>query len=174
MTRFADGWAIEELDAGHPRAAFRSGRAEVDGWLHEHARQAQAKQLSVTRVLVDGDRAIAGYFTLAIGQVDFGDLPLETARGLPRRRLPVLVLAGLAVRADLHGHGLGRRLLARALSDAHRASAAAPFIGVVLDGLDDETRSFYARFDFVALPSHPNRLLLPYRRLSAMMANEGG
>ena len=33
-------------------------------------------------------------------------------------------------------------MLARALSDAPRASAAVPFIGVVLHALDDETRSF--------------------------------
>jgi hypothetical protein len=34
-------------------------------------------RLSVTRVLIDGVGALAGYYTLATGQVDFGDLPAE-------------------------------------------------------------------------------------------------
>jgi len=37
--------------------------------------QHQAKRLSATRVLVAEDNRLAGYYTLATGQVDFGDLP---------------------------------------------------------------------------------------------------
>ena len=75
----------------------------MDDWLKTKALQNQDKHLSATKVLLDESGAIAGYFTLATGQVDFGDLPTEVAKTLPRRMLPVAVLAWLGVAADHHG-----------------------------------------------------------------------
>ena len=56
----------------------------------------------MTKVLLGGT-AIAGYYTLATGQVDFSDLPSETIRRLPRRQLPVAILAWLGVSAESQG-----------------------------------------------------------------------
>lgn len=170
MTRFPDGWRLQTLTTGHDRAAFASGRAEVDDWLQRNARQQQEKHLSSTRVLLDGSDRIAGYYTLAAGHVDFGELPPEEARKLPKRLLPAVTLAWLGAREDLHGRGLGARLLAQALADAHAASSTLPFVAVLVDALDAPTRAFYARFGFLPLPGHPLRLFLPYRSLDAMMA----
>ena len=60
-------------------------RRSVDNWLATKALQHQEKHLSVTKVLLDEEEAIVGYYTLATGQVDFSDLPAELARRLPRR-----------------------------------------------------------------------------------------
>jgi hypothetical protein len=65
--------------------------------------------------LVDEGDTIAGYYSLATGQVDFGDHPPGIVKGLPRRTLPVAVLAWLGSDASQQGRGLGQRLLAQAL-----------------------------------------------------------
>lgn len=112
--RFPPGYRLESLRREHPRDRFACGQEEVDTWLATKALQHQEKHLSVTKVVLDVAGAIAGYYTLATGQVDFSDLPVAIGKRLPRRFLPVVTLAWLGVRADHQGQGLGRRLLARA------------------------------------------------------------
>ena len=72
-----------------------------------------------------------GYYTLAAGQVDFGDLPVEATKHLPRRMLPVAVLAWLGINVAHEGQGLGRRLLAQALRDCYEAGKTFAFIAVI-------------------------------------------
>ena len=167
--RFPEGFRLELLRRDHPRRAFRSGQGRVDDWLTTKALQHQEKRLSATKVLLDGEGAIAGYFTLATGQVDFSDLPPETVRRLPRRQLPVAVLAWLGVRSERQGQGLGRLMLAQALRDCFEAGRTFAFVAVILDCVDEAARAFYRRFDFEELPGHPYRLFLGAKRLEAMM-----
>jgi GNAT superfamily N-acetyltransferase len=167
--RFPAGFQLERLARAHPRKEFRSGAAEVDEWLTKNALQNQDKHLSTTRVLLDERGQIAGYFTLASGQVDFGDLPPDEAKKLPRRLLPVAVLAWLGVSVEHQGKGLGRLLLAQALRDCYEAGHTFAFIAVVLDCVNDAAKAFYQKFDFRELPGHPYRLFLSAARLEAMM-----
>jgi len=167
---FPDGFRLERLTKAHPRAAFASGQTEVDDWLRTKALQHQEKRLSATRVLLDDAAAVAGYYTLATGQVDFGDLPADLTRKLPRRLLPVAVLAWLGVGASRQGQGLGRRLLAQALRDCHFGGQTFAFVAVLLDCVDEAAKTFYQRYDFRDLPGHPYRLYLSVKELDAMMA----
>jgi GNAT superfamily N-acetyltransferase len=167
--RFPAGFRLERLARSHPRKVFASGQPQVDEWLAAKALQNQDKHLSVTKVLLEESGAIAGYYTLATGQVDFGDLPGDVAKKLPRRMLPVAVLAWLGVAADRHGQGLGRSLLAQALCDCYDAGQTFAFIAVILDCVDDTAKAFYRQFDFAELPGHPYRLFLSAGRLEAMM-----
>ena len=77
MVLFPPGFRLQRLRREHPRSRFRSGDQKVDQWLATKAWQHQKKHLSVTKVLLDDSGVIAGYYTLATGQVDFGDLPAE-------------------------------------------------------------------------------------------------
>ena len=165
----ADGFRIERLSKAHPRKAFVSKQTDVDDWLQTKALPHQVKHLSVTKVLLDKSGAIAGYFTLATGQVDFADLPAEAAKKLPRRMLPVAVLAWLGVNADRQGQGLGKMLLAQALRDCHEAGRTFAFIAVILDSIDDKSKAFYQHFDFAEFPGRPYRLFLTVAQLDAMM-----
>lgn len=166
---FPPGFRLERLRKSHPRQAFASGQTQVDDWLATKALQNQDKHLSATKLLRDEAEEIAGYYTLATGQVDFGDLPAEAAKKLPRRMLPVAVLAWLGVSADRHGQGLGRLLLAQALGDCYDAGQTFAFVAVILDCVDDRAKAFYQHFDFNPLPGHPYRLFLTADRLEAMM-----
>jgi ribosomal protein S18 acetylase RimI-like enzyme len=168
--RFPEGFRLERLQREHPRRQFQCGEHTVDDWLATKALQNQEKRLSVTKVLLDQAGAIAGYFTLATGQVDFAELPAEVTKRLPRRLSPAAVLAWLGVSAAHQHRGLGRLLLAQALSDCHEASKTFAFIAVILDCTNDAAKRFYQQWDFEELPGHPYRLFLSAKRLDAMMA----
>ena len=141
----------------------------MNDWLRTKALQQQNKHLSVTKTLIDSNGAVAAFYTLATGQVDFGDLPIDLVRHLPRRSLPVAVLAWLGVSRSHQGHGLRDLLLAQALRDCHEAGRTFAFVAVILDCLDQQTKSFYERWDFDELPGHPFRLFLSAATLAAMM-----
>ena len=167
--RFPDGFRLERLCREHPRRIFTCGEKKVDDWLATKALQHQEKHLSVTKVLVDKAETIAGYYTLATGQVDFSDLPAEAAKRLPRRVLPVAVLAWLGVGTAYQGQGFGQLLFAQALRDCHEAGKTFAFVAIILDCINDTAKSFYQHWDFQQLPGHPYRLFLSAKRLDEMM-----
>ena len=165
------GFTLEPLQRSHQRRPFDCGQSEVNDWLHTKALQHQDKRLSATRVLIDRGKAIAGFYTLATGQVDFGDLPSELAPKLPRRALPVAILAWLGVSVTCQGQKLGVRLLAQALRDCYEAGQTFAFVAVILDCVDDRARAFYQRWNFAELPGNPYRLFLSSQTLTAMMTS---
>ncbi|WP_417740233.1 GNAT family N-acetyltransferase [Rosistilla oblonga] len=166
--RYPDGWRVELLDKSHNRKSFRCGQAQVESWLKKAALQSQKKHLSSTKVLLDADSHLVGYYTLATSQVDFSDLPAELARSLPQRRLPVAVLAWLGIASSFQRRGIGQRLLATALKDCLDASQTFSFIAVILDCVDESSKQFYQRFDFATLPGYPMRMYLPFKTLQQM------
>lgn len=170
--RVPAGFRLERLSRAHPRVAFASGEAAVDAWLHTMALQSQEKHLSVTTVLLDEESTMAGYYTLATGQVDFAELPADLLRRLPKRRLPVTFLAWLGVSGSRQGQGLGRLLLVLALRDCFEAGKTFAFVAVVLDCINDRVMSFYQHWGFRGLPGHPQRLFLSAADLEEMMARE--
>ncbi len=166
---FPAGFRLETLRREHPRKQFQSGVEQVDDWLATKALQNQEKHLSVTKALLDDTGTLAGYYTLAMGQVDFSDLPAEIAKKLPRRLLPAAVLAWLGVSADRQGQGLGRMLLAQALRDCHEAGRTFAFSAVILDCINDAAKQFYQHWDFKELTGNPYRLFLSANQLEDMM-----
>jgi GNAT superfamily N-acetyltransferase len=166
---FPAGFRLEPLRREHRRKEFDSGVDPVNDWLATKALQHQLKRLSTTKVLCDESNAIAGFYTLAIGQVDFSDLPDAIAKKLPRRLLPIAILAWLGVDRARHKQGLGSRLLAQALRDCYEASQTFAFIGIVVDCLNEDAKAFYQRWNFRELPGHPFRLFISSAEIVAMM-----
>lgn len=165
---YPESWRVELLNKTHNRQGFSSGQEQVDTWLKKSALQSQKKHLSTTKVLLDGNEQLIGYYTLATSQVDFSDLPTDVAKSLPQRQLPVAVLAWLGIASSFQGRGIGQRLLATALKDCLDASGTFSFIAVILDCVDAPSKAFYQRFDFAELPGYPMRLYLPYKLLARM------
>ena len=170
--QFSERFHLERLVKSHPRSKFNSGQPQVDEWIRTKALQHFEKRLSTTQVLLDEEGRIAGYYTLAMGQIDFADLTQEYARKLPRRMLPVAVLAWLGIDFSYQGKGLGRLLLAQALRDCYEASHSFAFVAVILDCVDDVAKAFYQHFDFKELPGYPYRLFLTASQLEAMMTGK--
>lgn len=166
---FPQGFQLEALHRTHARRYFDCGQTDVNAWVRTKALQHQDKRLSATKVLIDENHAVAGLYTLATGQVDFGDLPDDLVRKLPRRTLPVAVVAWLGVSRNHQGKKLGEQLFAQALRDCYEAGQTFAFVAVILDCIDDRAKAFYQRWDFAELPGNPYRLFLSSQTLTAMM-----
>ena len=167
--RFPDGYRLEVLQRSHPRRQFDCGEQAVNDWLRAKAFQHQKKHLSSTKVLLDSEDDIAGFYTLATGQVDFSDLPANLVQKLSKRALPVAVLAWLGIHHAHQKQGLGDRLFAQALRDCFDAGQTFAFVAIILDCLNDEAKAFYQQWDFQELPGHPYRLFLSSQGLESIM-----
>ena len=108
---FPEGLRIETLSKSHNRK-FDCGSKPVNNWLRTKARQSQEKHLSTTRVLLNEQSRVVGFYTLAYGHVRMDEFPPAVAKKLPNRLIPVVVLAWLGVDWLYHGKGLADRLLA--------------------------------------------------------------
>ena len=103
----------------------------------------------------DGD--VVGYYTLSASSIRPAELPAQTARRLPRYpQIPAFPLGRLAVGRRYQGQGWGRFLLVDALYRCLRSEI--PGFAVVVDAIDDDSRSFYERESFLPFLEIPNRL----------------
>ena len=142
--------AIRRLRAGDDTSSFRCGDPEYDLFLQRYAGQNQDRLfVGATYAALDGPRVV-GYVTVAVGQIDRDDGPVEFQGGLPRYPLPVLRLARLAVDEAFQGRGLGRRLAAYSFAVALQVRAAAGCVGVVVDALPGR-EGFYGDLGLVEI-----------------------
>lgn len=150
---------VEPLRASHVLDHFASGKAPLDEWLKQNARNATG-QGTRTYVLADADdNAVVGYFAIAPHLVERDLVPRQIGRGAPRQ-IPAILLAKLALDQRAQGTRLGRVLLVRALEKIIDAARHAGGKLVVVDAIDDAAAEFYEHHDFARLPGDPCRLLM--------------
>ena len=146
-----------------------AGRAAWTTFSNAPPRKHQAGDFTRVWVATEfGSSEILGYYALNAHALEGDDLPAALTKKAPRfGTIPAVYLSMIAVDCRHQGRGLGRILLADALS---RAAAVADQIGlkaVVLDVIDDggpeimeRRRAFYATMGFRSLPSRPARMFL--------------
>jgi len=106
------------------------------------------------------ETSILGYFALASAFLLADDLAPELAKRYPRQ-IPVTRLGRLAIRSDLHSQGLGRLLLADAISRSRNAALSVGSAGIFVDAKDHEAARFYAGYGFTACKDQALKLYLP-------------
>jgi GNAT superfamily N-acetyltransferase len=148
---------IEKLQRGHGLDTFDCGREALNRFLIRYAFPNQQAGASQTYIALAGGE-VAGYYTLVIGQVEYGDAPARLTKGLARHPVPIMLLARLAVATSWQGKGLGSGLLKDAMLRTLQAADIAGIRAFGVHAKDDAARSFYERFDFVASPSDPYHL----------------
>ncbi|MDO8378881.1 GNAT family N-acetyltransferase [Phenylobacterium sp.] len=153
------GLRIEKLRREHVVEGFDCGKEGLNRFLVRHALQSQQAGASTTYVATDGDK-IVGYYSLAVGQVDYDDAPERLVKGLARHPVPIMLLARLAVAAEWQGRRLGAGLLKDASLRTLQAAGIAGIRALVVHAKDDEAKGFYERFDFVASSSDPYHLMV--------------
>lgn len=151
------------LDVGvHDRNGFDCGVPELNDYLKRLAEQHRRKGVSTPFVLVDTDAPgrILGYYCLSAAQVDAAELRESDRRKLPRYPVPCFRLGRLAIRQDLHGHGLGKLLLACAVDRCLKARNDVAAYALIVDAKDENARQFYEHFGFTAFAGEPKTLYL--------------
>jgi predicted GNAT family N-acyltransferase len=168
----AGDYAIEPLADGHDRSAFDCGVETLNRYLREQAGQDARRRIASPFLMVHRDtRTVAGFYTLANTALAHSALPADLARKLPRYPyLPATFLGRLAVDVRQQTRRLGEYLLLDALCRSLRNSLETASFAVVVDASNEHAKAFYLRYDFVALPEEPLRLLLLMRTIAQMDA----
>jgi GNAT superfamily N-acetyltransferase len=171
----ADGpgarFRIEGLGSEHERAAFSCGVSDLDAYLRERAGQDARRHVATTFVLLETSTVVLGYYTLSQQVISLQDIPVETARRLPRYPLlPATLIGRLAVDSRRQGEGLGELLLMDALLRSWEAAQTVASYAVRVDTTDERARDFYMRYDFLPFPNERWKLFFPMTVLGRLFA----
>ena len=150
---------IEKLRSDHQVEEFDCGREELNRYLIRFAWQNQLAGAAQTYVGIAGG-SIAGYFTLAVGQVALDEAPVRLTKGLAKHPIPIMLLARLAVDRRWQGKGVGKALLRDAMQRTLQAAEIAGIRAFAVHAKDDEARRFYQHFDFIPSPTDPLHLFV--------------
>ena len=155
-------WIIEPFGKSHDRSAFACGKPPLDDFIRTRVSQYEKRRLGRTFVAVpEGETRVIGYYTLAAGAITFEHLPTEASRKLPKRPIPVILLARLTVDQSAQGKRLGEGLLLDALQHSLELSGKLGTYAVEVDALDDSAVAFYVKYGFAPLFDNPKHLYLP-------------
>jgi GNAT superfamily N-acetyltransferase len=159
---------IAKLQRTHPLEPFDCGRESLNRFLIRYALQNQLAGASQTYVAVAGEEVV-GYYTLVVGQVDYDRAAARLKKGLARFPVPIMLLARLAIAGSWQGKGLGAGLLKDAMLRTLQAADIAGIRAFMVHAKDDQAKSFYERFGFLASPSDPYHLFRLLKDLRALL-----
>ena len=158
---------VVPFDKDFDRVELSSGSAPLDRYFHQQVTQEIRRRVTACFVALTSDQIIAGYYTIAATSVLLVNLPLSTAKKLPRYPLvPAVRMGRLAVDEKFKGQGLGAALLADALSRSFKSDIAA--YAMLVDAKDDKAAAFYLHHGFIPLPDSPLSLFLPLATASSI------
>ena len=157
----------------HHRLAFTCGNEPLDRFIHEHAHQAVAKNLSKTYVAVDeGDETvILGYYTVTTCRIEAGEMPDTILRKLklPRHDLPASLVARLAVSESVKGQGVGSLMLMDAMARCARVAEEIGGIAIVVDAYEERVTTFYERVGFTRFEPGSLKMFIPMATVREMI-----
>jgi GNAT superfamily N-acetyltransferase len=131
---------------------FNSGEPSLDDWLRRRARQNAEIGASKTYVACPvSTRRVVGYYALCMGQILNQDAVGSMRRNMPVN-IPAVILGRLAVDASWQGRGLGKLLLADAVTRSRRAADEVSARLVIVHAISPAAEAFYASHGFTRLP----------------------
>jgi GNAT superfamily N-acetyltransferase len=162
---------VEKLRPDHAIEGFDCGREELNRYLLRYAWVNQQAGAAQTYVGLVGD-VVAGYYTLAVGQVTREEAPGRLTKGFARHPAPIMLLARLAVALSSQGQGVGRALLRDAMQRTVEAADIAGIRAFAVHARDEEAKRFYQKFDFIPSPTDPMHLFVLLKDVRRMMAGQ--
>ena len=161
---------IEKIHAEHDTGPFDCGKDELNRFLKRFALSSLQANSAQTYVAAR-DRVVIGYYSLAVGSVDHQDAPARVGKGLAKHRIPIMVLARLAVDRSEQGTGIGKGMLKDALRRTAQAADIAGMRALFVAAKEDETQRFYAHFNFDPFPADQHQLFLVMKDLKRLVSS---
>jgi GNAT superfamily N-acetyltransferase len=162
---------IEKLGKQHDLSSFDCGKPSLNDWLKRFALTNQQNDSASTYVAQHTGKVV-GYYSLSAGSVRKEESPARVAKGLANHPIGVILLARLAVDRTQQGTGLGKALLADALSRALEACDAIAARAVLVHAIDEQAVAFYRKFGFESSPLDPKQLMLLMKDLRAALTSQ--
>ncbi|HET6215980.1 MAG TPA: GNAT family N-acetyltransferase [Acidobacteriaceae bacterium] len=150
--------SVEKLRRDHPIGNFDCGKEDLNSFLLKHALQSQSPGASTTYLALV-NKEVVGYYSLAVGQIEYADAPERLRKGLAKHPVPVMLLARLAVASAWQRIGVGKGLLKDAIERTLQAADIVGIRGIAVHARDDEARKYYEQFDFAPSLSDPMHLI---------------
>jgi len=151
--------APQPLSEKHVIEDFDCGNGFLNDWLKKYALANSRANASKTFV-VSINQEVIGYYSLAMGSVDYEEATPRIKKGLARHPIPVVVLGRLAVDLRYQKKRLGISLLKdaflRALTVSEHIGARAVFV----IAKDENAKGFYEKHGFCSLPSDTLKLII--------------
>jgi GNAT superfamily N-acetyltransferase len=165
------GVSIIPFDRARVRACdFECGKPDLDEWLHRYAGQQERTDSTRTFLALSPDgTGVVGYYATTTYVIGLDELSVEHGIGKRRYPIPAVLLARLAVDRRWHGRGLGSLLLTSALTGIATANRSIGFEVVVVDAIDDEAVTFYAKHGFSRFERNRRKLFLTLQDLRATL-----
>lgn len=164
-------YVCETLTKKHNRKDFDCGVEILNNYLRRFASQDVKRKVAAVFVLalVADPKRVVGFYTLCATSVELSGLPEETIKRLPRYPQVPGILIGRSAR-DVAHPGIGRLLIADALSRCVRSADEIAAAIVVVDAKDKAASEFYSRFGFLSLPKVKSRRFLPMETAKKLYA----
>jgi GNAT superfamily N-acetyltransferase len=150
--------SVEKLRRDHPIENFDCGKEDLNSFLLKHALQSQSAGASTTYLALV-NKEVVGYYSLAVGQIEYADAPERLKKGLAKHPVPVMLLARLAVASAWQRIGVGKGLLKDAVERTLQAADIVGIRGIAVHARDEEARKYYEQFDFAPSLSDPMHLI---------------
>ena len=144
---------IVPINREHGRVQFDCGESAINRFLREGALQDQKLRLSRTSILIDeavDSARILGFHTLIITTVDQDLIPADRPR--IKRKIPIILLAHLAVDAEFQGRNYGNWLLSDVQNRVERIGDLVGVRGLMLDARTERLARWYEKHDFKRFP----------------------
>ena len=161
---------IEKLRRDHRIDGFDCGKEPLNRFLIRFALQSQLANSAQTYLALSADEVV-GYYTLTFGDVAYDDAPERLRKGVARHPIPLMILARLAVASAWAGKRIGSGLLKDALARTLAAADIAGLRAFAVHAKDDEARTFYEHFNFIASPSDPMHLFVLLKDVRALIGS---
>ena len=175
------GKAFVELDkAVHDRNSFDCGEKALNTFIKTQALKHMQAGISRTMVLpseqplLTQKYAICAFYSVAPSSISRDTLPDQLAKKLPRYPVPVFLLAQLAVHKELHGSGLGKVSLIRALRYLWGVNRYMKAYAIVVDCLNASSQAFYTKYGFEVLCEQHGkvRMFIPMKTLEQLFKGQ--
>ena len=150
---------IEKLQPLHAVDAFDCSNQDLNRFLQKYALPNQSSGASTTYVGL-ADQTVIGYYSLAVGSVEYEQAPERVTKGLAHHPIPVMLLARLAVDQQWQKKRVGAGLLKDAMLRTLQAADIVGIRALLVHAKDHHATLFYQHFDFIPSPSDPLHLLI--------------
>jgi GNAT superfamily N-acetyltransferase len=141
-------FTIEPLSSKYDRNTFDCGEPLLNNFLKQQASQLQKRLVSRTYLAIDQDNQIAGFYSLSTTQVHRTQSPDQFKQFSAYQPIPAALIGRLAIDQSHQGQGVGRYLLAHALTTIKRLADTIGIAVVVIDAKNKDVAEFYKKFGF--------------------------